>query len=177
MTSGAVVTEGPEAMSIFRYKGFSILARPYQLQESRHWTVDLEIRRYGRRQPFSAAARYGSEQEALAQCSGLGRMIIDGRVPGWSVEHMGGGGRRGPALVTALKGGFMRPLIIAGIVLLGLGAFVLIRGGSFTTKRNVLQVGDLKVSASERQSIPPWVGGAAVLAGVVMLVAGARKRA
>ena len=164
-------------MSRFRYKGFSILARPYQLQENKNWTVDLEIRRHGRRQPFSAQARCGTEQEALAQCSGLGRQIIDGRVPGWSVDHMRGGSRRWPAFVKAIRGGFMRPLIIAGIVLLGLGAFVLIRGGSFTTKRNVLQVGDLKVSASERQSIPPWVGGAALIAGVAMLIAGARKRA
>jgi hypothetical protein len=164
-------------MSTSRYEGFSILSRPYQVQETKHWTVDLEIQRHGRRQPFSAAARYGTEQEALTQCSGLGRQIIDGQVPGWSVEHRRGGGRRWPALVKAFKGGFMRPLIIAGIVLLGLGAFVLISGGSFTTKRNVLEVGDLKVSASERQSIPPWLGGAAAVAGVVLLVAGARKRA
>jgi len=163
-------------MSTSRYKGFSILARPYQLQESRHWTVDLEIRRYGRRQPFSTQTRCGTEQEALAQCSGLGRQIIDGRVPGWSVEHLRSGGWRWRVLVKAFKGGFMRPLVIAGIVLLGLGAFVLIRGGSFTTKRNVLEVGDLKVSASERQSIPPWLGGAVAIAGVALLVAGARKQ-
>ena len=64
-------------------------------------------------------------------------------------------------------------VVVAGY----LGAFVLLRGASFTSRRNVLQVGDLKVSATERQSIPPWVGGVALLGGLVLIVAGARKRA
>lgn len=71
----------------------------------------------------------------------------------------------------------MRPLMIAGLVLLALGAFVLVRGGSFTTRKEVLKVGDVKVTANERQSLPPWVGGVALLAGAGLLVAGARKRA
>jgi hypothetical protein len=71
----------------------------------------------------------------------------------------------------------MRPLILAGIVLLGLGAFVLLRGGSFTTRRDVLKVGDVKITADEQQSIPPWLGGVALVAGVVLIAAGARKRA
>ncbi len=71
----------------------------------------------------------------------------------------------------------MRPLIIAGLVLLGLGAFLLVRGGSFTSRKDVLEVGDVKITANERQSIPPWVGGAALLAGAGLLVAGMRKQA
>ncbi len=70
----------------------------------------------------------------------------------------------------------MRPLILAGIVLLGLGAFVLLRGGSFTSRRDVLKVGDVKITADEQQTIPPWLGGVAVVAGVVLIAAGARKR-
>lgn len=71
----------------------------------------------------------------------------------------------------------MRQFIIAGIVLLGLGAFVLLRGASFTSRRDVLKVGDVKITADEQQSIPPWVGGAAMLVGVALIVAGTRKRA
>lgn len=71
----------------------------------------------------------------------------------------------------------MRQRIIAGIVILGLGAFVLLRGASFTSHRDVVEVGDVKITAEEHQSIPPWVGGAAVVAGLVLIVAGARKRA
>ena len=47
----------------------------------------------------------------------------------------------------------MRQSIIAGIVILGLGAFVLLRGASFTSKRDVLKVGDVKITADETQSI------------------------
>jgi len=72
--------------------------------------------------------------------------------------------------------GGLRPLTIAGIVLLCLGAFVLLRGMSFTSRRNVLDVGDLKITADEQRSVPPWVGGVGVVVGVALIVAGARKR-
>lgn len=67
--------------------------------------------------------------------------------------------------------------LVAGAVLIGLGAFVLLRGADFTTRRDVLNVGDVKISADEKQSIPPWAAGVAVVGGVVLLAAGARKRA
>jgi hypothetical protein len=79
------------------------------------------------------------------------------------------------ALVHAYKGESMRQLIAAGIVILCLGAFVLLRGASFTSRRDVLKVGDVKVTADEQHSIPPWVGGALMLAGVALIGAGARK--
>lgn len=71
----------------------------------------------------------------------------------------------------------MRPTFIAGIVLLALGAFVLVRGASFTSREDVLKVGDVKVTADSRRSIPPWIGGAAMVLGVVVIVAGARRTA
>ena len=71
----------------------------------------------------------------------------------------------------------MRQLILAGILILGLGAFLLLRGGSITTQREVLEVGDVKITANEQQSIPPWVGGVAMVAGVAVIITGARKRA
>ena len=71
----------------------------------------------------------------------------------------------------------MRQLILAGILILGLGAFLLLRGGSIATRREVLKVGDVKITANEQQSIPPWVGGVAMVAGVAVIITGARKRA
>lgn len=71
----------------------------------------------------------------------------------------------------------MHPLRIGGIILILLGAFVLVWGGSLTTKRDVLTVGDLKVTASEQRTIPGWVGGLALVAGVSLVLAGLRKRA
>lgn len=71
----------------------------------------------------------------------------------------------------------MKGTTIAGIVLLVLGAFLLFRGASFASKHDVIQLGDLKVTATEHRSIPPWVGGAVIVVGVGLLVAGTRKRA
>jgi len=71
----------------------------------------------------------------------------------------------------------MRPMSIAGIALLCLGLFLLFRGGSFTTQKEVVKVGDVKLTADEQQSIPPWVAGLGVVAGAGLLIAGMRRRA
>jgi drug/metabolite transporter (DMT)-like permease len=71
----------------------------------------------------------------------------------------------------------MRVWIVAGIVLIVAGAFVLLGGGSFTSRRDVITVGDLKVTAEEQQPILPWVGGLAVLAGAGLIVVGVRRKA
>lgn len=71
----------------------------------------------------------------------------------------------------------MRLSLIAGILLVLAGGFVLINGGSFTTRRDVLKLGDVKVSAEEQHPIQPWLAGAAIVAGVALVVAGARRRA
>jgi hypothetical protein len=67
--------------------------------------------------------------------------------------------------------------LVAGLVLLGLGGFVLLRGANFTTRENVVKLGDVQITAKEKQTVPPWAGGIAVAAGVLLLAAGAKKRA
>lgn len=71
----------------------------------------------------------------------------------------------------------MRPLLLAGIILAGLGAFVLLRGASFTSRHDVLKIGDVKVTADEQKTVPTWAGGVALVAGIGLIAAGARKRA
>lgn len=71
----------------------------------------------------------------------------------------------------------MRPSLIAGIALILLGVFLLVRGGSFTTQKDVVKVGDVKLTADEKQSIPPWVAYVGIIAGAGLVFAGARKRA
>jgi len=71
----------------------------------------------------------------------------------------------------------MRPSTIAGIALIVLGAFLFFRGGSFTSRRNVLDVGGLKVSAEEQRPIEPWVAGLAVIAGLALVATGVRRKA
>jgi hypothetical protein len=71
----------------------------------------------------------------------------------------------------------MRPLSLIGIILLALGAFIIFRGASYKSRDQVLKVGDLKASVEEKHAVPTWVGGAAIVAGVVLLAAGMRRRA
>jgi hypothetical protein len=71
----------------------------------------------------------------------------------------------------------MRPLSIVGILLLVVGAFIVFRGATFKDRDEVLRVGDLKASVEERRAVPTWVGGAAIVAGIVLLAAGMKRRA
>jgi hypothetical protein len=70
----------------------------------------------------------------------------------------------------------MRPLSLLGIVLLAIGAFIVFRGLTYRDRDEVLQVGDLKAWVEQERAIPTWVGGAALVAGVVLLAAGMRRR-
>ena len=70
----------------------------------------------------------------------------------------------------------MRLPIIAGVLLILAGGYILINGGSFTTRRDVLRLGDLKVSAEEQHPVAPWVAGAAIVSGLALAVSGARRK-
>lgn len=71
----------------------------------------------------------------------------------------------------------MRPAALVGILLLVLGAFILFRGVSYKSKDEVLRVGDLKASVEEKHAVPTWAGGLAIVAGVVLIAAGMKRRA
>jgi hypothetical protein len=63
------------------------------------------------------------------------------------------------------------------LILLGIAGFA-IGGISFTRQRTIVDVGPLEVRAEERETFPiaPLAAGAAVLAGIVLVVAGSRRR-
>ena len=71
----------------------------------------------------------------------------------------------------------MRPLTLVGILLLALGAFILFQGMTYKSKDEVLRVGDLKASVTEKHAVPTWVGGLAIVAGVVLIAGGMKRRA
>ncbi len=162
-------------MTTTRYKGYQILARSYQLQPSTRWTVDLEIGRHGRRESFSTNERYHTEQEAQARCAGLGRRIIDGKVQGWSVGHL----RESWAESVSRRsnGGFMRQLVIVGIVILGLGAVALLRHNAVVRTEAGFTLADDDPTADDRTGISPWLAGGGVAAGLALIMVGARPRA
>jgi len=71
----------------------------------------------------------------------------------------------------------MRPQALIGIVLLALGAFILFRGMSYSSRDEVLRVGDVKASVESKKAIPTWAGGVAIVAGIVLIAAGMKRRA
>lgn len=69
----------------------------------------------------------------------------------------------------------MRVLQVLGAVLILGGIFVLIKSPSYSSEKSVLKIGDVEAKISQQHAIPPWVGGAAAVVGVVLIVVGARK--
>jgi uncharacterized membrane protein YidH (DUF202 family) len=72
----------------------------------------------------------------------------------------------------------MKPIALIGVVLivLGIGALAY-QGFSYTSREKIIDLGPIQASADTEKtvSIPPIAGGAAVLVGVVLLLAGSRK--
>ena len=87
-TAGSSLPAEALRMRSHQYKGFTIMARSYQLRDSKRWTAGLAIRRHRRWQPFTLSTRYATQEEADAESCRLGRSIIDGSIPGWTVDHM-----------------------------------------------------------------------------------------
>jgi uncharacterized membrane protein YidH (DUF202 family) len=73
----------------------------------------------------------------------------------------------------------MKGTTIIGIVLIVLGIAALALGGiSYTDREKVLDIGPIEATTEERKTIPlsPIAGGVAVVAGVVLVIAGARTK-
>jgi uncharacterized membrane protein HdeD (DUF308 family) len=68
---------------------------------------------------------------------------------------------------------------LAGIVLIVLGVLALAyQGVRYTTREKLIDIGPLKVTASERKTIPlpPVVGGIALVAGIALVLADRKKK-
>ena len=70
----------------------------------------------------------------------------------------------------------MKLVQLVGLLCILAGGFVLIRGISYTKQESVIEVGDLKAGFEEKKSVPPWVGGLGIVAGIGLIVIGARSR-
>jgi len=74
----------------------------------------------------------------------------------------------------------MRPVAIIGLVLIVLGlAALAYQGVTYTSRERVLDIGPIHATAERDKTVPlpPVLGIVAVAAGVVLVVAGVRKRA
>ena len=73
----------------------------------------------------------------------------------------------------------MSPIKIVGVVLIVLGVLGLAYGGfSFTKETHKAEIGPIKLSVAEKEqvNVPQWLGIAAIVAGVVVLVVGGKKK-
>jgi hypothetical protein len=74
----------------------------------------------------------------------------------------------------------MKPIALAGIVLIVLGLAALVYGGiTYTSRETVIDIGPLQATADRERTfpLPPVAGIVAVAGGIALLVAGSRKRA
>jgi uncharacterized membrane protein len=74
----------------------------------------------------------------------------------------------------------MKPISIAGILLVVLGALALAyQGITYTKREKVVDIGPIHATADTQKTIPlpPILGGIALIGGVVLLVAGAKRTA
>ena len=72
----------------------------------------------------------------------------------------------------------MRPISLLGILLVVLGALALAyQGITYTHREKVIDLGPIHATEDKRERIPlpPILGGLALVGGVVLLLAGARK--
>lgn len=72
----------------------------------------------------------------------------------------------------------MKPGAIIGLVLIVLGVLALALGGfSFTQKEKVLDVGPVEATAEDKETVavPPLLGVLAIVGGVVLVAASARR--
>lgn len=72
----------------------------------------------------------------------------------------------------------MKPIAWLGILLIVLGGLALAyQGFNYNHDRHIVDMGSMHITAQtqRRVSIPPIIGGLALLGGVILLVAGAKR--
>lgn len=69
----------------------------------------------------------------------------------------------------------MKPSMIVGILLAVVGAVIVFRGVSMREREDIVRIGDVRISAEQRRSIPPWVGAAAIVGGMALVIAGTKR--
>lgn len=68
---------------------------------------------------------------------------------------------------------------VAGIILIIIGIIGLVYGGiTYTRRQDTVNVGPISATVKHRETIPisPVVGGIALVAGIVLIAAGSRRR-
>jgi hypothetical protein len=69
----------------------------------------------------------------------------------------------------------MRIVQVLGVLLIAGGLYILLKSPTYSSDKSLFKVGQVEARVREDHEIPPWVGGAAVAAGLVLVVVGARR--
>ncbi len=73
----------------------------------------------------------------------------------------------------------MKPIVLIGIALVVLGVIALVyQGITYTTHEKILKIGPLEATQQVKKTIPlpPFLGGAALAGGIVLIFIGSRKK-
>jgi hypothetical protein len=70
----------------------------------------------------------------------------------------------------------MRALQIVGALLIAGGLYILIKSPTYSSDKSLFKVGQVEAKLQQDHEVPSWVGGVALAAGIVLVVAGVRKR-
>jgi uncharacterized membrane protein YidH (DUF202 family) len=68
---------------------------------------------------------------------------------------------------------------IVGVILIVIGVIALAYGGiSYTREEKVLDIGPIEATAERRETIPlpPVLGGLALVGGIVLMIAGSKRK-
>lgn len=66
--------------------------------------------------------------------------------------------------------------MIAGLILIAAGIFLIVRPPRFSSEQSVVKLGQFEASMQQERPLPGWVGGCVLGAGVVLLGTGLFKR-
>ncbi len=69
----------------------------------------------------------------------------------------------------------MRVVQLIGVCLIAAGTFIFWKQPKFHRREDVVTIGDFKASLKQEETIPPWVAGTCIGAGVLLLLVGTRK--
>lgn len=77
---------------IIEYNGYEIQASPYQLAESKNWTINIYILKHRgslvASKNFSSANSFPTRKEVVKYCFDFGMKIIDGKIENCSIENL-----------------------------------------------------------------------------------------
>jgi drug/metabolite transporter (DMT)-like permease len=70
----------------------------------------------------------------------------------------------------------MKASLLAGLVLIAAGIFLLLRPPHYAREQSVLKLGNLEAKMQQERTLPEWVGGVVLGAGIGLLGAALLKR-